>query len=506
MKLVIHLLVWLCCIAWSTVAQALAPANITKLLDPVSHPSELPTVTPPSAIAERLLVVMGEDTFPYQYVDNDGVPSGLLVDLWKEWGRQSRTELVFVPQHWTDSLVKLGEGKAQVHLGMAQTPERQQHFDFALPIAEVGTYLYLHQSLQGKKSIPDLLPYQIGIVAGSSHESDLLRIEPKLVFKRYLSREALLKAVSAGEIVVFAGLEGYLKDPASFLDISVSFPTAARIQIKTTQFYPAVQQGNRVLIDKINQGFKALSADFIQQTERRWLGYHRQKTGLVIAMHLGFDPYVNVGVDGLPHGLYVDMWQRWSQKTGIDVDFISGDSRNTVEDVRQRRADAHIGYPENEALKTGLTRAWPLYTVKSRLFLYKQHIASLEQLADKRIGVVPSAPYLPALRQALPEASLRYYDSIDGMVAGAKAGDISGFVASGAWTTHYLLVNNSWTDFSQYGELEFSTPIYVLTRTDDPGLTERIANGFSSISQQEFAAIEHKWMLNPKDHVFTGEK
>jgi len=507
LKLVIHLLVLLCCFILDAVAQAANSADIPKTINNVTpHIVTAHSVTLPNNSAEHLVVVMGEDTFPYQYVDNDGEPTGLLVELWKEWGRQTQTQLIFVPQHWNDSLVKLQEGKAQVHLGMAKTAERQQRFDFAMPIAEVGTFLYLHQSLQGKKTIHDLVPYQIGIVTGSSHEFELLRIEPKLVFKRYVSREALLKAVSSGEIVVFAGLEGYLKDPASSLEIATNFPISARIQIQTMQFYPAVQQGDRQLLDKINTGFQALSPDFIKQTERRWLGYHRQKNGLVIAMHLGFDPYVNLGVDGLPHGLYVDMWQRWSEKTGIAIDFISGEARNTIDDVRQGRADAHIGYPENDELKTGLTRAWPLYTVKSRLFLYQQQIHSLAELTGKRIGVVPTAPYLAALRQALPEVSLRYYDSIEAMIAGAKAGDISGFVASGAWTAHFLLLNNSWGDFNQYSELEFSTPIYVLTRSDDPGLTERIANGFRSISQQEFAQIEHKWMLNPKDHIFTGEK
>lgn len=479
MKFVIHLIVILCSCFLSITGQA----------------SPLPD--------EPLILVMGEDSFPYQYVDNDGEPTGLLVDLWKEWAKQSHTQVIFVARHWHESLDQLRQGKAQVHIGMGKTPEREQEFDFAVPIADVGTFLYLHKSLQGKKSIKELIPFQIGVVSASSHEAELHRIEPQLVFKRYESREKLLAGVAAGEIMVFAGLEGYLKDPASSQEIAANYPNTARIQIKAMQFVPAVQKGNLALVDKINKGFTALDAHFIQQTERRWLGYQRQQAGIVISMQLGAEPFVDLGVDGLPHGLYVDMWQLWSEKTGIAVDFISGDMNSSVDDVRRGLADAHIGYPESDDVKTGLTQAWHLYTVKSRLFLYQQQLTDLDSLKGKRIGVVPTAPYLVELRKALPQVSLRYYDSMDAMVAGARSGEIVGFVASGAWTSHYLLLNKGWSDFSQYPELEFSTNIYVLTRSDDPGLTQRIANGFNNISNQEFADIENKWMLNPKDHVFT---
>ncbi|AEG11364.1 diguanylate cyclase with extracellular sensor [Shewanella baltica OS183] len=479
MKFVIHLIVILCSCFLSITGQA----------------SPLPD--------EPLIVVMGEDSFPYQYVDNDGEPTGLLVDLWKEWAKQSHTQVVFVARHWHESLDQLRQGKAQVHIGMGKTPEREQEFDFAVPIADVGTFLYLHKSLQGKKSIKELIPFQIGVVAASSHEAELHRIEPQLVFKRYESREKLLAGVAAGEIMVFAGLEGYLKDPASSQEIAANYPNTARIQIKAMQFVPAVKKGNLDLVDRINKGFTALAPHFIQQTERRWLGYQRQQAGIVISMQLGAEPFVDLGVDGLPHGLYVDMWQLWSEKTGIAVDFISGDMNSSVDDVRRGLADAHIGYPESDDVKTGLNRAWHLYTVKSRLFLFQQQLTDLDSLKGKRIGVVPTAPYLVELRKALPQMALRYYDNMDAMVAGARSGEIVGFVASGAWTSHYLLLNKGWSDFSQYPNLEFSTNIYVLTRSDDPGLTQRIANGFNNISNQEFADIENKWMLNPKDHVFT---
>ena len=453
--------------------------------------------------AQSVIAVLGEDSYPFQYVDDDGHPSGLLVDLWREWGKVTGIDIVFVARHWQDSLAQLKQGRAQIHIGMARTTAREAFFDFANPISEVNTNLYLHKELVGKTNFASLIPYQIGVVSGSSHESELHQREPLLNFRQYPSREALFKAVVSGEILVFAGMEGYLRDQPQQQDIGALFPTNTRLLIKKTDLCPAVKKGDAALLAKINQGFAKLDPQFIHQIERRWLGYQRQQSGLTIAMQLGVEPYVDIGVDGQPHGLYVDMWRLWSEKTGIDIDFVPGDMNGSLEEVRRGVADVHIGYPESDDMKTGLNRAWLLYTVKSRLFVYGEPITDLRNLKGTRIGVVPTAPYIAQLKQQLPDVQLRFYDSIAAMVHGARQGDIKGFVASAAWTQHYLLLNKSWTDFHQFADLEFATNIYSLTRPQDSGLAKRIASGFSMISNQELAAIEQKWMLNPLDHVFT---
>lgn len=454
-----------------------------------------------------LVIVMGEDTFPYQYIDSEGEPAGLLVDLWQAWAKQTQSEIVFVPRLWSASITQLTQGKADIHLGMAKTSAREAQFDFALPIADVNTFLYLHQSLPAnKRSIHALIAYQIGVVASSSHEAALLALEPQLVLKRYPNREQLLQGVVKGEILVFAGLEGYLNDPEYSRAIAAEFPKTKRILINKSQFSPAVIKGNHALLQKVNRGFAELDPQWVNEIERRWLGVSSQQSGLVVAMQLDAEPFVGLGLDGLPHGMFVDMWRLWSEKTAIHVEFMAGDMNQSVADVRRGLADVHIGYPESAQLKTGLKRAWPLYQVKSRLFTYQSAITQVADIKHQRVGVVPTAPYLASLREALPEVSFRYYETLSAMVAGAKSGEIVGFVAASAWTSHYLLLNDSWADFHQFADIEFNTDIYVLTRPDDTGLANRIANGFNSIRMAELAEIEHKWMLNPKDHIFFNQE
>nr|WP_275659335.1 transporter substrate-binding domain-containing protein [Shewanella insulae] len=446
-----------------------------------------------------LVLVMGEDSYPYQFVDENGDAKGVLVDLWREWSSQTQVPVVFVARHWHDSLKQLAQGDADIHIGLGITKERAQNFDFAAPIAHVSTYLYMRNTLKGKKSFSDLQPYRIGIVAGSSHESILNQQVNGLSYRYYNSRADLLRGVVAGEVDVFAGMEGYLKDNAVSRAVLEEFPLDNRLLIKKTALVPAVSKGRLNLITEINRGFERLSHLSRAEIDKRWLGFSHDANTLVIATTTGIQPFVDTGGDGEPHGLYIDIWKLWSKKTGIEVEFRPAAMEDGLDELRFHRADIHVGYPESDTMKSNLTRAWRTYQVKSRLFSYGRPLGSLDELKGKRVGTVPTAPYLDKLQQALPDSELKLYTDVTKMIEAAQQGHIAAFVASSAWTQHYLLRADSWTDFHQYRKLAFTTDIYALTRNEDKGLAQRIAAGFRLISTAELAAIENKWILDRDD-------
>lgn len=470
-------------------ALALSPAQ-------AMHSDKVDTSVP-------LVIVMGEDTYPFEYLNENGTPSGILVDLWREWSVITDTKVQFVSRHWQQSLDQLEQRQADIHIGMSKNSARLKKFDFAKPFTSVNSYLFVHKSLNSKKQISDLVPYQIGVVTGSSHEATLSALEPKLSFKHYQNREQLLQAAVNGELFVFAGMEGYQRNLTLEQDIAANFYSSSRIPIEKINISPAVAKGDQDLINKINHGFELIPPNVIQQIERRWLGYHRQTSGVIIAMQNGVEPYVDIGTDGLPHGMLVDLWKLWSEKTGINVDFVAGDMNSSIDDVKRGVADVHIGYPESKDMRTGLKQAWHIISVKSRFFSANLSINNIEDIA-MRIGVFPTAPYISEMKKAFPKAQLRFYDSLDSMVKAAQNKEISGFVSSAAMASHYLLANKLWAEFRQYTDIEFSTDMYVLTRIDDSGLADRIQAGFNLISVEEQMQIERKWLINPDDRFFAN--
>ena len=56
--------------------------------------------------------------------------------------------------------------------------------------------------------------------------------------------------------------------------------------------------------------------------------------------------------------------------------------------------------------------------------------ASLAELYGKRIGVVTGAIQGPAIEREIPEAELRYFNSVPDLLAAARAGKIDAFSAT----------------------------------------------------------------------------
>ena len=457
------------------------------------------------AVEEQpLIVVMNADSYPYQFIDDKGAPQGILVDLWKDWSLLTAIDVEFVVRDWEDVLVRDDIDQTIVHIGTTARLESKEQFDVAKPIWSANSYLYLSASLINKRNISELQPYKIGIVSDSSCEDELLAVEPGLVFKRYNNRQDLLQGALAGEVFAFADSEVNANNSAHN-QVTALFPTSNRLLIKQNEIRPVIINGQASLIQQIDIGFSQIPDERMSEIEVYWLGAGQQKGGIRIASTVNIEPYVNIGGDGNLHGLYVDMWDLWSEKTGVPITFTQGTMKSTIALVREGKADVHIGYPESESLKTGLQREELLYRVKSRLFSLNKPIGSLDELTHSRIGAVPTAPYLDKLSQQLPDADIRLYGSVDAMIEAVISGEISSFVASSAWTQHYLVQKGVAPDFYQFMGLEYSTDIYVLSAGENSELSESIKQGFALISRVELAEIEQKWMLDNNNRIFVDE-
>ncbi|GIU51628.1 deoxyguanosine kinase [Shewanella sairae] len=449
-----------------------------------------------------LVIAMSNDTYPFQFVDENNQPSGLLVDIWLEWAKQTNTQVVFKPSDWVQSLANLENGIADVHIGMAKNSTRELNYDFMPELFSFHSFLYVNYQLPQLDNLSDVLPYKVGVVKGAAQINILKAQEPKLAFSYFDNRTDLMQAVINEEVLVFVGLEGFLRESQINHKVSIQYPKENRKSIAQFAFSPAVAKGNQNLAQQVTQGFAAITTDIMQGHIHQWLGEQRYQNEIVISMQSGVGPYADLGADDLPHGLLVDIWKLWSEKTGLPVRFLPANMQQSLDNVQRGVADVHLGYPESATMKSGLNRTHPIYQVKSRLFSYKARLHSLTELKGSVVGVAPTSPYLNELADALPDSQLRYYPSVDAMIDAAIKGDISAFVAAGAWTQHYLLLNQSWDLFFQFPDLEFNTDLYVLNRNRDVGFAERVASGFKKLSLAELTKIEQKWMLNPNDRIY----
>lgn len=59
-------------------------------------------------------------------------------------------------------------------------------------------------------------------------------------------------------------------------------------------------------------------------------------------------PFAFLDKTGKPQGMTIDLWRLWSEKTGIDIEFIHGSWKETIRMMQEGRADVHSGLVYND--------------------------------------------------------------------------------------------------------------------------------------------------------------
>jgi len=133
---------------------------------------------------QPLTIAVNKTTYPYQFVDEQGQVSGLMVDLWRLWAKKQHVEIKFIPLTWSQTLTQVKNGTIDIHAGLAINEERQQLLDFTSTLFSLNNYIYIHQSLINIENIKQLAPYSIGVVENSGHINNLKKVIPELSIKK----------------------------------------------------------------------------------------------------------------------------------------------------------------------------------------------------------------------------------------------------------------------------------------------------------------------------------
>jgi len=124
----------------------------------------------------RIVTVGIYDNAPKVYVDQDGRPTGLFVELLHAMARQEHWSLRFVTCTWAECLQKLDDGSIDLMPDVAYSEARSKRFDFhELPVAYSWSQIY-----RGPKtpihSISDLAGRRVAVLRDSIQERYLAQL------------------------------------------------------------------------------------------------------------------------------------------------------------------------------------------------------------------------------------------------------------------------------------------------------------------------------------------
>lgn len=204
-------------------------------------------------------------------------------------------------------------------------------------------------------------------------------------------------------------------------------------------------------------------------------------------------PYSFTTAQGEPRGYVKDLWELWSQRTGVAITFQPMHWPAGVELVKFGGADVIAALPKGTADPSLRLSAQELAKVPQHVFYNRDigDIADVDDLAPFTVGVVATGSCDSFMRRN-DVAHLRPYPSINALVDAVARGEVGVFCGGRAVSLRALRRHDLDMDFKM-SPLLYHASIHWATRQWDTELHRFIANGFARITQRERDEIASRW-------------
>ncbi|MCK5111513.1 MAG: SiaB family protein kinase [Arcobacteraceae bacterium] len=219
-----------------------------------------------------------------------------------------------------------------------------------------------------------------------------------------------------------------------------------------------------------------------------------------IVYNSGTPPLKFTDKNNQANGMLIDIWKLWSQKTGLNIEFIEAGWDDTLLMVKEGKVDIHGGlYYTKERDEYLDYTAKPFYTNKNYFFHHKSitNIKNNDDILPFVVGVGNGYPR-KFMKENYPNVLIKKYDKNTQTIQAIKNGEIK-IVLNSLPNFIYSLKQNQ-IDINDFKYVEdhpaFVKKYFGAVQKGNKELLKLIDEGFLKISDIELKNIEDKWTKN----------
>ena len=471
---------------------------------------------------DTLFIAMYNDLAPFTFINAEGRPVGLFVDIWRLWAKKTGKRVEFIPGSWKESLNNLKQGAADIHSGLFYSDARAKWIKYSQPFYEAGSCYFYSSKKKEPNRKDDFAGKKVGVIKGTYYGEQLQKEHPAVSVTPFSSNEKMLRAVLSGEIS--ACLTEYLSMTAliSRLGLQGQFDVESSMDF-TQKFHAGVLKNNAQLFSLINEGFEAITHNEMMKIEKHWVAdktkrLYREDTldqkhtaieltpdekewlakkYTVRAMVANWPPYMIT--DPSLSGISVSYLNTVAGRFGFKVEYVQNQLgwSESVDDLLGERVYYDLLLTMNRTLEREtqiafsndyLSAPWVIYTRRDSPF-----INSIESLNGKTVAaekgfvitdrLKTEYPEIDILETALPRDALR-------AVATGRADAYVGNLRNASFLIreHHLdnLIVAAPTSFGEHTNA-------MAIRKDWPALASLINKGLADMTAEERSVINSKW-------------
>lgn len=238
----------------------------------VSFPCSYSFAEEDSGDYDTVIRIGGDHNYPpYEYLDQDGWPTGYNIELSQAIARVMGMEIDIQLGSWAEMRQALDGGNIDILMGMAHTEERLDEVNFSTPHAKVHQSIWTRIGNKSIRTVDDLAGHEVIVMKGSVMHDFMVEneIDADLFLVQNLADALNLLASGRHDCALVAKLPGeyLLSDPG----LDNIHPTARPLVAQDYGF--AVKKGNQELLARFNEGLALLkkSGEY-RQIHDQWLG------------------------------------------------------------------------------------------------------------------------------------------------------------------------------------------------------------------------------------------
>ncbi len=457
---------------------------------------------------DEITIAVGEDYIPFFFRDKSGQAAGWMVDLWKLWSSKTGIKVKFVILPFGETLAYTKDGKVDLQGGCFYSKQRATYLDYVAPLANCDTHFFFHKNIYGIETLKDLMGYRIGVIKGDLAVSYLKEHLPGVSLAQYATSDELFNAFRKGEIRVFVMDTPMALDSLKKLRLLSSVNYYPAKPLYSNAYRAAVKKGNSSLASLVKKGLDMITPEEKAAIERRWMGSAQTKTEgvLTIACDRYYPPFTMLTPSGRAAGILVDFWRLWSSKTLRQIEFVFGDWEQSIQMVKEGKADFHSGLlktPEREAF---LSFSIPIFATQNRLaFRTGQEHLGFDGLGGERVGVIAGSAEEAELKNKYREISVIPFAGYRDLLKALQDREIQAVYDVGVTLKRVI------EEMSLQGEIEVSEKAGPIQNIHAGILKKHILRlkainrGIGEITEKEIQDIEARWVPDHDFQLFSGK-
>jgi len=460
------------------------------------------------ASPERISIAYCKDSVPFHFTDENGQPSGIMIDLWRLWSEKTGIPIDFQAASWDETLTMVGSGVADVHAGLFFNKERDKFLDYGTALTKTDTHYFTHAALPQIKGIGGLAPYRVGVVRGDYVEEYLKERLPEGNVVPFPDYDAIMKALQEGTLKVFAA-----DTPTGLFHLDKNgllseFTFVSEKPLYQNDFFFAAQEGNQALIEKVNQGMALITDEEKRDIKRRWVASGDEKgEAIIISIDRSYAPFTFVNVLGRPSGLFVDMWRAWAEKAGRKIQFRASSWAETLDALRAGEVDIHSGLSYSKERVEWIDFSKQIYETFTRVYhrADDNQPKAIEDYGENVVGTQFGSYQDVEFRRTYPNVRVRSFATNQELIDALLKDEIKAVVIEELIMEADLDRLGLRGDITARPERLFPSTIHAGVLKGNSKLLEDINDGFDAVGRERLADLEKRWIPNSEDHFYKSD-